>query len=82
MEGGVDASNFTTGKVRSSYFNGTIDEVMVFNRALGTGEISALSENSVSLAPAEKVFITHPCSGRCDYRLVMGRSITPATVTC
>jgi len=64
------------------YFNGTIDEVRVYSRALSGSEIRALAEYSYPLPPGETATLTHTCNGRCDYRILLGGVTKAVAVQC
>jgi len=65
-------------------FNGTMDEVKVYNRALDDAEVKALAGNSVAVPPGRTTTLTHICNvgNRCDYRLIFGSMSKTATVVC
>jgi hypothetical protein len=44
----VNAGNFQVGYSQIDYFNGTIDDVMIFNRSLSAEEVAALYANQTS----------------------------------
>jgi hypothetical protein len=66
------------------YFNGTIDEVRIYNRALYPEEILALATNSVNVQPGQAASFTHYCGpgNFCRYNVVSGGSVKEAMVTC
>jgi len=68
----------------NAYFNGTIDEVRVYNRILEEAEIKALATKTVPISPGKTATFTHDCNigKRCDYRLIMGGSSKSAIVQC
>ncbi len=63
-------------------FNGTIDDVRIYNRALEEDEIKTLAENSVPVRPGETAYMTHTCSGLCTYRLILGGMAKEAMLEC
>jgi flagellin-like protein len=66
-----------------SPFNGIIDEVRVWNRALSAAEISELASNSVDVQPGGIATFTHTClQPVCQYSIVYGGSLKLAYVNC
>ncbi len=63
-------------------FNGTLDEIRIYNRALSPDEVKALAENSVLVQPGGTVTLTHTCGGRCDYRVLLGGMSRTVSVQC
>lgn len=76
------AANFRIGRRENLYFNGIIDEVRIYNRALEEDEIKALAENSVTVEAGETAYMTYTCEGRCSYSLVLGGSAREASLEC
>jgi len=75
------------GKIRigasgATYFNGLIDEVRIYDRALSPSKIEDLAENSVTVEAGETAYMTHTCKGRCSYKLVLGGSARKASLEC
>ncbi len=66
----------------NGHFNGTIDEVRIYSRALSPEEIGALANNTVTLQPGDSTTITHTCDGRCSYKLILGTSSAEAIINC
>jgi len=65
-----------------NFFNGSIDDFRIYNRALSGEEIKALAENAIILHPGETASMTHTCSGTCNYRLVFGGTSRTTYVIC
>jgi len=71
-----------SGHVLPGAFNGTIDEVRVYNRSLSNDEIEALMNDNEILISGEIMTMTRPCSDRCNYRIIYGGVSRSAIVQC
>jgi len=68
-------------QVAGRYFNGLVDEVRIYSRALGPDEIAVLSGN-FPVEPGETAAFTSTCSGMCSYRLNLGGIAKEAMLQC
>ncbi|MCH7559250.1 MAG: LamG domain-containing protein [Planctomycetes bacterium] len=64
------------------FFNGIIDEVRVYNRALSPDEVEALADNSVTIEAGETAYMTHTCDGVCWYSIILDASAREASLEC
>jgi hyaluronate lyase len=66
-----------------NYFNGTIDEVRIFDRALSPEEVATLGTNQVNIMPDGIATFMHTClQPVCQYSIVTGGYVKPAYVSC
>ncbi|UCD02969.1 MAG: LamG domain-containing protein, partial [Candidatus Aenigmatarchaeota archaeon] len=63
-------------------FNGSIDHVQVYNKALSEDEIKALAGKAVIIQPQKTATITHSCNGLCKYRLILTGLSRTVNVMC
>lgn len=63
------------------YYSGLIDEVRIYNRTLSPEEISILA-GDFPVKPGDTATLTHTCSGRCRYSLVLGWGVKEAMLEC
>ncbi len=66
----------------TNYFSGIIDEVRVYKRALDPDEITTLAENSITVEEGETAYMTHTCTGRCNYNIILGGSARETSLEC
>ncbi len=66
----------------SQVFSGHVDDVRIYSRILDQAEVQAIMSNSVYISPNENVAITHPCIGKCKYRVMLGSRSTQTSVNC
>ena len=71
-----------SGHTLPNSFNGTIDEVRIYNRSLNIDEIQALMNYKDALGPGETMTMSHTCAGSCSYKLVLSGRSRPVSVIC
>jgi flagellin-like protein len=65
------------------FFNGTVDEVRIYNRPLTYEEVIFLFNNTMTLTPQETGVMTHICSStKCNYALLAGSGSRKVDVFC
>ena len=64
------------------YFDGIIDEIRIYNRALQQDEITTIAENSITIEAGETAYMTHTCYRRCNYNIILGGSARKASLEC
>ena len=71
----VPGSPFCIGKNRKQYFNGLIDEVRVYNRALSEAEIQTHYQKRVNTLRAEPAAVKGPPVPATDFKLKVGENL-------
>jgi len=65
-----------------NFFLGDLDELRIYNRLLSQGEVAAIADNAIAIGPGEVGTMMYTCSGRCDYRVLLGGMSRTVSVQC